>query len=134
MGFQICNLAPFKDDFVNALYFISQTALTEVGSVPIRGDGPPIEWLQHVADKVTPQCKHTDCKFRPHTSLNLMDNCSLDLPPIDLSLKVQEQKFYAQKDTYTRGNCCNLDKIGVLKGDMLFYGTLASYHLLQKEV
>ena len=119
---------------MNALYFISQTALSEVGSVPNRSDGPPIEWLQHVADKVTPECKHPDCKKRLCNELRLLTSCYLDLPPIDLSLRVQEQKFYAQKDTYAILDCCKLDKFGVIKGDMLFYGTLLSHQLLQKEV
>ena len=119
---------------MNALYFISQTVLAEVGSVPNKGDGPPIEWLQHVADKVTPKCEHPDCKKRPSNELRLLTTCYLDLPPINLSSKVQEQKFYAQKDTYGILDCCKLDRFGVIKGDMLFYGTLLSHQLLQKEV
>ena len=63
-----------------------------------------------------------------------MDECNLELPPIYLSLDVRDQPFYGQKRTYSRTDCCSLDKLGVLKGDMLFYGTLASHHLLQKEV
>ena len=134
MSFEICNLPPCKEDFLNALYYIYQNALTEAPFEPIGGDGPPKEWLQFVADKVSPPCKHPECTTRPQTALALMDECHLDLPPIYLSLDARDQPFYAQKRTYSREDCCSLDKLGVLKGDMLFYGTLASHHLLQKEV
>lgn len=79
------------------------------------------------------ECKHSGCRDQPRTCLKLVRDCHRELPEINMTLKVEEQKYYVQDDNYSVTDCCDLLKKGAVQGDITFYGVGVALDMLIKE-
>ena len=80
---EVCVRAPNKLDFINALGFM-QPEIEDEAFVLAKGDAGRA-WYQLVADRVFPSCNHGDCFRLPKNRLQLIRDCFVTLPRVELN-------------------------------------------------
>ena len=80
---EVCVRAPTKLDFINALGFM-QPEIEDEAFVLAKGDAGRA-WYQFVADRVFPSCNHGDCFRLPKNRLQLIRDCFVTLPRVELN-------------------------------------------------
>ena len=106
---EICTEAPTKVDFINALGYIQPEVEDE--ALALTKGYASRKWYQSVADRVFPNCKHTDCEKLGVNQLKLIRDCHVQKPSVSLD-PLQDHPIYWLTDEYDSVNCCfvNSDK------------------------